>query len=58
MIQITLEQAQTHLATYIERVAQGETVIITREDQPIAEPPAAGPAIQEAPADRIGERNF
>lgn len=50
MIQITLEQAQTHLATYIERVAQGETVIITREDQPIADlRPLAPPSKKPRP---------
>ena len=42
---ITLEEAQSHLAEVIERLAPGEEVLITRDDQPIA-------ALRATPAPR------
>jgi prevent-host-death family protein len=37
MIQIDVVQIQADLAHYIERVARGETIVVTRDSEPIAE---------------------
>ena len=37
MIQVTLEEIQQNLAAYLQRVEAGETLIIVRAGQPVAE---------------------
>jgi antitoxin (DNA-binding transcriptional repressor) of toxin-antitoxin stability system len=37
MIQVELQQAQAELPHYLEQVAQGETIVICRDNVPIAE---------------------
>ena len=37
MIQSNINQIKTHLSSYLEKVAQGETVIICKRNVPIAE---------------------
>ena len=37
MIQIDLQQAQAELSRVLEQVAQGETIVICKDNQPIAE---------------------
>ena len=37
MTRITVAQAKTHLSRYLERVAEGETIVICRRNEPIAE---------------------
>jgi len=34
---VTVEQAQNALKDLIDRTARGETIVITRDDQPVAE---------------------
>jgi antitoxin (DNA-binding transcriptional repressor) of toxin-antitoxin stability system len=36
MFAITLEEAQAHLADWIDKLAPGEELIVTRDDQPVA----------------------
>jgi antitoxin (DNA-binding transcriptional repressor) of toxin-antitoxin stability system len=50
MIQIDLHQAQAELPRYLEQVAQGETIVICKDDQPIAElRPVAAPRTTPRP---------
>ena len=49
MIRVNIQDAKTHLSRYIERVEQGEIVILCRHNQPVAElrsvePPLVQPA--------------
>ena len=37
MIQIDIHQLQAELPRYIEQVAGGETIVVTIDDEPIAE---------------------
>jgi len=37
MIQVNIHQAKTHLSRYLERVVAGETVVLCRRNQPVAE---------------------
>ena len=37
MIQVNIQEAKTHLSRYLDRVAQGEVVIVCRHNQPVAE---------------------
>lgn len=37
MSKVTIEEAQTHLAELIDNLAPGEEVVITRDDQPVAQ---------------------
>ena len=37
MIQSNINEVKTHLSSYLEKVAQGETVIICKRNVPIAE---------------------
>ena len=48
MSTVTLEEAQAHLAELIDRLQPGETLVITRNDKPVArllveEPPQRKP---------------
>jgi antitoxin (DNA-binding transcriptional repressor) of toxin-antitoxin stability system len=48
MSTVTLEEAQAHLSELIDRLQPGETVVITRNDKPVArllveEPPPRKP---------------
>ena len=51
MIRVNIQEAKTHLSRYIERVEQGDTVIVCRHNQPVAElraieaPPVQQPRI-------------
>ncbi len=37
MIRINVHEAQKHLSRYLDRVAAGETILLCRRNQPIAE---------------------
>lgn len=37
MIKLNISQAKTHLSEYIARVERGETVVVCRRNQPVAE---------------------
>jgi antitoxin (DNA-binding transcriptional repressor) of toxin-antitoxin stability system len=37
MIQVDIFQIQADFAHYLEQVARGETIVVTRDDEPIAE---------------------
>lgn len=37
MIRINVHEAKTHLSRYLEKVEDGETVIICRRNEPVAE---------------------
>jgi len=37
MIRLNVQEAKTHLSRYLNRVAEGETVILCRRNVPIAE---------------------
>jgi prevent-host-death family protein len=46
MIQIDLLQIQADPAHYIEQVVQGETIVVTRDNEPIAELRPIAPAVK------------
>ena len=37
MIRLNIHEAKTHLSKYLARVAKGETILLCRRNQPIAE---------------------
>jgi len=37
MIKLNIHEDKTHLSYYLEEVAQGETIILCRRNQPVAE---------------------
>lgn len=37
MTKVNIPEARTHLSRYIERVAQGDVIIVCRHNQPVAE---------------------
>ena len=37
MIQVNIQQAKTHLSRYVDRVVAGETIVLCRRNQPVAE---------------------
>ena len=37
MIKLNIHQAKTHLSHYLEEVEQGETILLCKRNQPIAE---------------------
>jgi prevent-host-death family protein len=37
MIQVNIHEAKTHLSRYIEKVEQGEVVVVCRHNKPVAE---------------------
>jgi prevent-host-death family protein len=37
MIKVNIQEAKTHLSRYIDRVEQGEVVVVCRHNQPVAE---------------------
>ena len=37
MIKLNIHEAKTHLTHYLEEVEQGETIILCRRNQPVAE---------------------
>jgi len=37
MIRVNIQEAKTHLSRYLERVEQGDVVILCRHNQPVAE---------------------
>ena len=51
MIQIDVLQIQVDLQRYLEQVARGETIIVTRDDVPIAE-------LRPVPARRMTPRSL
>lgn len=50
-MQVTIHEAKTHLSRLIERVANGEEVIIAKRDKPIAR---LCPLVSPAGGSRIG----
>ena len=50
MIQSNINEIKTHLSNYLEKVAQGETVVICKRNVPIAEiKPIKKAAVKERP---------
>jgi prevent-host-death family protein len=49
MIQVNVHDAKTHLSRYLDRVSAGETIILCRRNQPVAE---LRPLPQTAPGPR------
>lgn len=37
MIKVNIQEAKTHLSRYLDRVEQGEVVVVCRHNQPVAE---------------------
>ncbi len=37
MIKLNINQAKTHLSAYVARVERGETILLCRRNQPVAE---------------------
>jgi len=37
MIKVNIQEAKTHLSRYIDRVEQGDVIIVCRHNQPVAE---------------------
>lgn len=37
MVRISVQEAQDHLPQYLQRLAQGETILLTEREKPIAE---------------------
>lgn len=37
MIRVNIAEAKTHLSRFLERVAQGETIVLCRRNVPVAE---------------------
>lgn len=37
MIRVNIQEAKTHLSRYLDRVEQGDVVILCRHNQPVAE---------------------
>jgi antitoxin (DNA-binding transcriptional repressor) of toxin-antitoxin stability system len=37
MIRVNIQEAKTHLSRYIDRVEQGDVIIVCRHNQPVAE---------------------
>jgi prevent-host-death family protein len=54
MSEVSAYEAKTHLAQLLERVRQGERIVITRHGTPVAELGPTG-AVQEADADALFE---
>jgi antitoxin (DNA-binding transcriptional repressor) of toxin-antitoxin stability system len=46
MIHVDVSQIQVHLLSYLDRVAWGETIVVTRGNEPIAELRPVGAARQ------------
>ena len=50
MIHIDIQQAQTDLPRYLEQVAQGETIVVCKDNPPIAEiRPVSSPPPRKEP---------
>jgi antitoxin (DNA-binding transcriptional repressor) of toxin-antitoxin stability system len=51
MIKVNIQEAKTHLSRYIDRVEQGDVIVVCRHNQPVAElraiatPPVRSPRI-------------
>jgi antitoxin (DNA-binding transcriptional repressor) of toxin-antitoxin stability system len=37
MIRVNIHEAKTHLSKYLDRLAKGETIILCKRNQPVAE---------------------
>jgi prevent-host-death family protein len=37
MIKVNIQEAKTHLSRYLDRVEEGEVVVVCRHNQPVAE---------------------
>ena len=37
MIRVNIQEAKTHLSRYLDRVEQGDVVVVCRHNQPVAE---------------------
>jgi prevent-host-death family protein len=47
MLSISVHEAQTRLAELIQRLAPGDEIVITENDQPVARLIAAAPQVRE-----------
>lgn len=45
MIKVNIHEAKTHLSRYVDRVEQGEMVVVCRHNQPVAELRAIEPSL-------------
>jgi len=43
MLKIDVDEAKTHLSTYLDRVEAGETIVVCRHNKPVAELRAVSP---------------
>jgi antitoxin (DNA-binding transcriptional repressor) of toxin-antitoxin stability system len=55
MLKVNIAEAKAHLSHYLKRVEEGETVILCRRNQPIAELRAIGQRDQEPRSFGLGE---
>lgn len=52
MVKVNIHQAKTHLSRYLAQVEQGETVLVCRRNEPIAEiRPVKHPQVERRPVD-------
>ena len=70
MIKVDIQDAKTHLSRYIDRVEQGDVVVVCRHNRPVAElraiatslvhwePDTFAPMTSEALAEFDGAPNF
>ena len=58
MIQIDLLQIEADLAHYIEQVVRGETIVVTRDNEPIAELRPIKPSISKPRQIGLAEGTF
>lgn len=56
MIRLNIHEAKTHLSRYLERLRQGETIVLCRRNEPIAEiRPLPGAPAEPRPFGLAGE---
>jgi prevent-host-death family protein len=58
MIQIDLLQIQADLAHYLEQVARGENIVVTRDNEPIAEFRPIAPSLKSARSIGLAKGTF
>ena len=49
MIRLNMHEAKTHLSRYVARFKEGETIILCRRDEPVAEIRALPPTRKKSP---------
>ena len=54
MIRVNIQEAKTHLSRYVDRVEQGDVIIVCRHNRPVAELRAVEAAPERPARGRIG----